>query len=80
MSNEFTRRKVDQALFIKKEDDELIVTQVYIDDIIFGLTKDELAHGFLNLMQAEFEMSMIEELTHFLGLQICQQNSGIFLS
>ena len=31
-------------------------------------------------MQAEFEMSMIRELTHFLGLQICQQDSGIFLS
>ncbi|XP_065622036.1 uncharacterized mitochondrial protein AtMg00810-like [Quercus suber] len=44
------------------------------------LTKDELAHGFSKLMQAEFEMSMIGELTHFLGLQICQQDSGIFLS
>ena len=80
MSHEFTRRKVDQALFIKKEDDELIVAQVYIDDIIFGLTKDELAHGFSKLTQAEFEMSMIGELTHFLRLQIHQQDSGIFLS
>ena len=80
MSHEFTRRKADQALFIKKEDDELIVAQVYIDDIIFGVTKDELAHGFSKLMQAEFEMSMIGELTHFLRLQIHQQDSGIFLS
>ena len=55
-------------LFIKKEDGELIVAQVYVDDIIFGLTKDELAHGFLKLMHAEFEMSMIGELTHFLRL------------
>ena len=44
------------------------------------MTKDELAHGFSKLMQAEFEMSMIGELTHFLGLQIRQQDSGIFLS
>ena len=80
MSHGFTRGKADQTLFIKREDVKLIVAQVYVDDIIFGSTKDELAHGFLNLMQAEFEMSMIEELTHFLGLQICQQNSGIFLS
>ena len=80
VSHGFTRGKTYQTLFIKKEDGELIVAQVYVDDIIFGSTKDELAHGFLNLMQAEFEMSMIEELTHFLGLQICQQNSGIFLS
>ena len=58
----------------------MIVAQVYIDDIIFGSTKDELAHNFSKLMQVEFEMSMIGELTHFLGLQICQQDSGIFLS
>ena len=58
----------------------MIVAQVYVDDIIFGSTKDELAHSFSKLMQAEFEMSMIGELTHFLGLQICQQNLGIFLS
>ena len=71
MSHGFTRGKADQTLFIKKEDDELIVVQVYVDDIIFGLTKDELTHGFSKLMQAEFEISMIGELTHFLGLQIC---------
>ena len=58
----------------------MIVVQVYVDDIIFGSTKDELAHSFSKLMQAEFEMSMIRELTHFLGLQICQQDSSIFLS
>ena len=68
MSYGFTRGKTDQTLFIKKEDGELIVAQVYIDDIIFGSIKDELAHGFSKLMQAEFEMSMIGELTHFLGL------------
>ena len=80
MSHGFTRGKVDQTLFIKREDSELIVAQVYVDDIIFGSTKDEFAHGFSKLMQAEFEMSMIGELTHFLGLQIRQQDSGIFLS
>ena len=58
----------------------MIVAQVYVNDIIFGSTKDELAHGFSKLMQAKFEMSMIEELTHFLGLQIRQQDSDIFLS
>jgi len=48
----------------------LIIAQVYIDDIIFGSTKDDLAHTFSELMQVEFEISMIRELTHFLGLQI----------
>ena len=80
MSHRFTRGKTDQTLFIKREDDKLIVEQVYVDDIIFGSTKDELAYSFSKLMQAEFEMSMIRELTHFLSLQIRQQESGIFLS
>ena len=48
--------------------------------VLTGSTKDELARSFSTLMQAEFEMSMIGELTHFLGLQIHQQDSGIFLS
>ena len=76
----FTIGKVKQTLFIKREDDELIVAQVNVDDIIFGSTKDELAHSFSKLMQAEFEMSMIKELTHFLGLRIRQQDSCIVLS
>ena len=76
----FTRGKANQTLFIKREDGELIVTQVYVDDIIFGSTKEELAHSFSKLMQAKFEMSMIGELNYFLGLQIRQQESGIFLS
>ena len=51
----------------------MIVAQVYVDDIIFKFTKDELAQKFSKLMQAEFEMSMIGELNQFLGLQIRQQ-------
>ena len=58
----------------------MIVAQVYVDYIIFGLTKDELAHSFSKLIQAKFKMSMIGELNHFLGLQIHQQELGIFIS
>ena len=68
VSHGFTSGKADQTFFIKREDGELIVAYVYVDDIIFGSTKDELAHNFSKLMQAEFEMSMIGELTLILGL------------
>ena len=78
MSHGFTRGKADQTLFINKR--RRVVAQVYVDDIIFGSTKEELAHNFSKFMQAEFEMSMIGELNHFLGLQIYQQESSIFLS
>ena len=70
VSHGFTRGKADQTLFIKREDDKLIIVQFYVYDIIFGSTKDELVHSFSKLMQAEFKISMIGELNHFLGLQI----------
>ena len=72
--------KLIKHFLSKKENSELIGAQVYVDDIIFGSTKDELAHNFSKIMQAEFKMSMIGELNYFLGLQIRQQESGIFIS
>ena len=70
VANGFSRRQADRTLFIMKVDGELIVAQVYVDDIIFGSTKDNLAHSFSSMMQTEFEMSMIGKLNYFLGLQI----------
>ena len=61
---------MDTILFLKKEDKNLLVVQIYIYDIIFGATKYLLCEIFARLMQEEFEMSMMEELTFFLGLQI----------
>ena len=46
----FTRGKVDKSLFIKMEDGELIIAQVYVNDIISGSTKDEFAHSFSKLI------------------------------
>jgi hypothetical protein len=31
-------------------------------------------------MQSEFEMSLLGELSFFLGIQICQRNQGFFIS
>ena len=48
--NGFIRGYADQTLFIKKVNGELVVAQVYVDDIIFGSTKDDLAHSFSSMM------------------------------
>ena len=58
------------TLFLKKKDESLLIVQIYIDDIIFGATKQSLCKEFIKLMQEEFKMSMMEELNFFLGLQI----------
>ena len=47
---------------------------------MFGSNKDELAKGFVEEMKSEFEMSTIGDLTFYLGLQIQQKNTGIFIS
>ena len=55
-------------------------TQVYVDDIVFGATIDARAIEFSEEMKKEFEMSMVGELTLFLGLQVKQRKEGIFIS
>jgi len=49
---------------------DIILVQIYVDDIIFGATNDSLCKEFSNDMQSKFEMSMMGELNFFLGLQI----------
>ncbi|GJY93426.1 retrovirus-related pol polyprotein from transposon TNT 1-94 [Tanacetum coccineum] len=72
--------KIDQTLFIKKQKRDILLVQVYIDDIIFGSTKKELCIEFKKLMHDKFQMSYIRELTLFLGLQVKQKEDGIFIS
>ena len=74
VSNGFTRGQAYRTLFIKNVDGELVIAQVYVDDIIFGSTKDDLAHSFSSMMLTKFEMSMIRKLNYFLRLQICQSD------
>ena len=80
VSNGLTKGQANRTLFIKKVDEELVEAQVYVDDIIFGSRKDDLAHSFSSMMQIEFEMSMIGDLNYFLRLQIRQSGSSIFIS
>ncbi|GJT20480.1 putative ribonuclease H-like domain-containing protein [Tanacetum coccineum] len=63
----FLRGKIDQTLFIKKQKGDILLVQVYVDDIIFGSTNKELCAGFEKLMKDKFQMSSMGELTFFLA-------------
>ena len=76
----FSKGKVDITLFIKKSKHDLLIVQIYIDDIIFGAINQCLCEEFSKLMQGEFEMSMMGELKFFLGLQIQQCKDRIFIN
>ncbi|GJX22157.1 putative ribonuclease H-like domain-containing protein [Tanacetum coccineum] len=59
---------------------DILLVQIYVDDIIFGSTKKELCTEFEKLMHKKFQMSSMGELTFFLGLQVMQKEDGIFIS
>ncbi|GJX61394.1 putative ribonuclease H-like domain-containing protein [Tanacetum coccineum] len=80
LDNGFQRGKIDKTLFIKRHKGDILLVQVYVDDIIFGSTKKELCNAFEKLMHEKFQMSSMGELTFFLGLQVQQKKDGIFIS
>ena len=76
----FKKGGVDNNLYIKANENDLLIVVVYVDDIMFGSNKDKLTKGFAEEMKSEFEMSVIGELTFYLGLQIQQKDTGTFIS
>ncbi|GKB43175.1 putative reverse transcriptase domain-containing protein, partial [Tanacetum coccineum] len=76
----YRRGTIDKTLFIKKDKKDIMLVQVYVDDIIFGSTKKSWCDEFEALMKSRFQMSSMGELTFFLGLQVKQKEDGIFLS
>ncbi|GKB87700.1 retrovirus-related pol polyprotein from transposon TNT 1-94 [Tanacetum coccineum] len=77
IQNKFTMGRIDNTLFIYKSKGDVLLVQVYVDDIIFGSTSYKLCKQFEKLMTKKFEMSMMGELTYFLELQIKQDDKGI---
>ena len=77
LSNNYRRGAIDKTLFIQEVDRDILVVQVYVDDIIFGATNMVLVERFKDVMSSKFNMSLIGELNFFLGLQVSQKEDGI---
>ncbi|GJY14464.1 putative ribonuclease H-like domain-containing protein [Tanacetum coccineum] len=69
LDNGFQREKIDKTLFIRMDKGDILLVQVYVDDIIFGSTKKSLCTEFEKMMHKKFQMSSMGEITFFLGLQ-----------
>ena len=76
----FEKMRVYRTLFIHRSKDELLMAPIYVNDIVSKVPSSDLALNFAEDMKTEFEMSMVSELTFFLGLQIRQLKDGIFIS
>nr|GEV28369.1 putative ribonuclease H-like domain-containing protein [Tanacetum cinerariifolium] len=79
LENGLKRGTIDKNLFIKKDRGDILLVQVYVDDIIFGFTNKSLCDEFELMMHKRFQMSSMGELTFFLGLQVKQKDDGIFI-
>jgi hypothetical protein len=75
----FQMAKVDQTLFLLRHGRDILIVQVYVDDIAFGGSSNSLVARFAKDMSREFEMSMMGNLQFFLGLQIEQSKKGTFV-
>ncbi|GJT34370.1 retrovirus-related pol polyprotein from transposon TNT 1-94 [Tanacetum coccineum] len=76
----FTKGIIDPTLFTRRHKGDILLVQVYVDDIIFGSRNLDFSKRFANLMKNNFEMSMMDELKFFLGLQVHQSPCGLFIS
>ncbi|GJR35723.1 retrovirus-related pol polyprotein from transposon TNT 1-94 [Tanacetum coccineum] len=80
LSQKFVKGVLDLTLFTWKEGNDLILVQSYVDDIIFASTNPIFCDKFAKLMSKHFKMSMMGQISFFLGLQISQSPRGIFIN
>jgi hypothetical protein len=70
---------VDKTLFTLKCGNDFLLVEIYVDNIIFGGSSHVLVLSFQKMIENEFQMSMIGELTFFLGIEVKQMKKGIFV-
>ncbi|GJV57929.1 retrovirus-related pol polyprotein from transposon TNT 1-94, partial [Tanacetum coccineum] len=80
LSQKFVKGVVDPMLFTRKEGNDLILVQIYVDDIIFAFADPIFYDKFAKLMSKRFKMSMMGQISFFLGRQILQSPRGIFIN
>ncbi|GKC09162.1 retrovirus-related pol polyprotein from transposon TNT 1-94 [Tanacetum coccineum] len=80
LSQEFSKGAVDPTLFTKKAGHDILLVQIYVDDIIFASNAPTLCNEFANIMYSKFKMSMMGKMPFFLGLQLSQSPRGIFIN
>nr|GEV78634.1 retrovirus-related Pol polyprotein from transposon TNT 1-94 [Tanacetum cinerariifolium] len=80
ISQDFSKGSVDLTLFIRRNGNDLLLVQIYVDDIIFVASTPELCDLSAKIMCLKFKMSMMGKISFFLRLQISQSPRGIFIN
>ncbi|GJT75858.1 retrovirus-related pol polyprotein from transposon TNT 1-94 [Tanacetum coccineum] len=80
ISQDFSKGSVDPTLFIRRDGKELLLVQIYVDDIIFAASTPKLCDLFSKILCSKFKMSLMGKISFFLGLHISQSPRGIFIN
>ncbi|GJU78658.1 retrovirus-related pol polyprotein from transposon TNT 1-94 [Tanacetum coccineum] len=80
LDNKFSKGAVDPTLFTRKTGKHILLVQIYVDDIIFALTDPTACDIFSNEISSKFQMSMMGQMSFFLGLQVSRNPEGIFIN
>ncbi|GJR12302.1 retrovirus-related pol polyprotein from transposon TNT 1-94 [Tanacetum coccineum] len=80
LDNKFSKGVVDPTLFTQKTGKHILLVPIYVDDIIFASTDPKACDIFSNEMNSKFQMSMMGQMSFFLGLQVSQNPRGIFIN
>ena len=80
MKKGYSKGGADRTLFIKQRNNDVIMAQIYVDDIAFNATSQRMVDNFVEHMSSEFEISLVGELTYFLGMRVKQTGNGTFIS
>ncbi|GKF17757.1 retrovirus-related pol polyprotein from transposon TNT 1-94, partial [Tanacetum coccineum] len=80
ISQNFSKGAVNPKLFTRQAGNDLLLVQIYVDDITFASTNNAMCNEFANQMTTKFNMSMMEQMSFFLRLQISQSPRGIFIN
>ncbi|GJW00042.1 retrovirus-related pol polyprotein from transposon TNT 1-94 [Tanacetum coccineum] len=80
LSQKFSKGVVDPILFTRKEGKDILMAQIYVDDILFTSTDPSLCDKFDDITSSKFKMSMMGKMSFLLGLQISQSPRGIFIN
>ncbi|GJS23174.1 retrovirus-related pol polyprotein from transposon TNT 1-94 [Tanacetum coccineum] len=80
ISQQFSKGAVDPTLFIRHAGNDILLVQIYVDDIIFASTNTAMCDEFANQITNKFKISMMGQMLFFLRLQISQSPKGIFIN
>nr|GEW27085.1 hypothetical protein [Tanacetum cinerariifolium] len=80
ISQDFSKGSVDPTVFIRRNRNDLLLVQIYVDDIIFAASTPELCDLFAKIMCSKFKMSMMGKISFFLGLHILKVPKAVYAS